>query len=171
MGRKHIICFGLIYPNRKLEDLKVLKRSPDPLNNVIKGQGQLRLIIQKYYVLPYMGMAAILVMWPEQFVQILAKDIVRNLHLKNKFNWPSQWALRKLCFDIFVWIQYERPWLKGQRSTLSWPLELIYSHYLIRLNLSSENNDFGFNSFQNINFFKKKSHLNALGSKVDLDVM
>ena len=33
----------------------------------------------------------------------------------------------------------------------------------------SENNDFGFNSVQKINF-SKKSHLNALESKFDLDV-
>ena len=33
-----------------------------------------------------------------------------------------------------------------------------------RLNISSENNDFGFHSIQKI------SHLNALGSKLDLDV-
>ena len=39
----------------QLEDLKVLKRSPDLLNNVKIGQGQLRLIIQTYFVLPYMG--------------------------------------------------------------------------------------------------------------------
>ena len=32
--------------------------------------------------------------------------------------------------------------------------QLIYSHCQIRLNISSENNDFGFNSFQNINFSK-----------------
>ena len=37
-------------------------------------------------------------------------------------------------------------------------------------NISSENNDFGLNSFQKIKFSKKKSHLNALGSKYDLDV-
>ena len=34
----------------KLEDLKVLKRSPDLLNNVKIGYGQLRLIIQTYFV-------------------------------------------------------------------------------------------------------------------------
>ena len=39
----------------KLEDLKVLKRSPDLLNNVKIGQGQLRLIIHTYFALPYMG--------------------------------------------------------------------------------------------------------------------
>ena len=51
--------------------------------------------------------------------------------------------------------------VKGQ----PWPLELIYSHFLIRLNITSENNDFGFHSFKKINF-KKNSHLNALGSKI-----
>ena len=45
-------------------------------------------------------------------------------------------------------------------------MELIYSHCLIRLNISSENNDFGFNIFHKINF----AHLNALGRKFDLDV-
>ena len=34
--------------------------------------------------------------------------------------------------------------------------------------MSSENNDFGLNSFQKMNL-KKKSHLNALGSKFDHD--
>ena len=61
--------------------------------------------------------------------------------------------------------QYERPWLKGQ----SWPLELIYSHCLIRFNISSKNKDLGFNSIQKINF-SKNFHLNALGCKFDLDV-
>ena len=37
-------------------------------------------------------------------------------------------------------------------------------------NISSESNEFGFNSIQKINISKKKSHLNALGSKFDLDV-
>ena len=35
-----------------------------------------------------------------------------------------------------------------------------------RLNISSENNDFGFYSIQKITF-QKKSHLNALGSKFE----
>ena len=48
-------------------------------------------------------------------------------------------------------------------------LKLIYSHCLIRFNISSENNDFGFNSIQKINF-KKISHSNAMGSKFDLGV-
>ena len=39
-----------------------------------------------------------------------------------------------------------------------------------RLNISSENNGFGFNSFKKNQLFKKKSNLNAFGSKFDLDV-
>ena len=39
----------------KLEDLTVLKCSPDLFNNVKIGQSQFRLIIQTYFVLPYMG--------------------------------------------------------------------------------------------------------------------
>ena len=68
---------------------------------------------------------------------------------------------------MLICLQYEQPWLniKGQPS----PLELMYSHCLIRLNISSENNDFGFNGIKK-KTFQKKSHLNALGSKFDLDV-
>ena len=47
-------------------------------------------------------------------------------------------------------------------------MKLIYSHCLIRFNISSENNDFGFNSIQKVNL--KKNNLNTLGSKFDLDV-
>ena len=63
--------------------------------------------------------------------------------------------------------QYERlGWkVKGQ----PWPLELIYSHCHIRLNISTENNDIGFSSIQK-STFQKFPHLNALGSKFDLDV-
>ena len=44
----------------------------------------------------------------------------------------------------------------AERSKVNLDLcELIYSHCLIRLNISSENNDFGFNSIQKINFSKK----------------
>ena len=38
-----------------------MKRSPDLLNNVKVGQCQLRLIIETYFVLPYMRVVAILV--------------------------------------------------------------------------------------------------------------
>ena len=37
----------------KLEDLKVLRRSPDLLNNVKIGQGQLQLIMEQILFLPY----------------------------------------------------------------------------------------------------------------------
>ena len=44
----------------KLEDLKVLRRSPDLFNNVKIGQG-LTAYNKTYFVIPYMGVAAILV--------------------------------------------------------------------------------------------------------------
>ena len=47
-------------------------------------------------------------------------------------------------------------------------LKLIYSHCLIRFNISSENNDFGFNSIKKINFSKNFTY--AIGSKFDLNV-
>ena len=56
----------------------------------------------------------------------------------------SQWFLRKLCVNILMGLQCEQPW----------PLELIYSHCDIRLNISSENNDIDSSSFQKINFSK-----------------
>ena len=37
----------------KLEDLKVLRRSPDLLNNVEIGQGQLQLIMEQILFIPY----------------------------------------------------------------------------------------------------------------------
>ena len=49
----------------------------------------------------------------------------------------GQWFVRKLCCNILMGLQYERPKLKDQ----PWPLELIYRHCFIRLNISSENND------------------------------
>ena len=48
----------------KLEDLKVLRRSPDLFNNVKIGQG-LAAYNKTYFVLPYMGVAAILVKSPK----------------------------------------------------------------------------------------------------------
>ena len=39
--------------NSKIEDLKVLRRSPDLLNNVKIGQGQLQLIREQILFLPY----------------------------------------------------------------------------------------------------------------------
>ena len=48
-------------------------------------------------------------------------------------------------------------------------LKLIYSHCLIRFHISSENSDFGFNSIKK-KTFPEIWHLNAIGSKFDLDV-
>ena len=45
----------------KLEDLKVLRRSPDLLNNVKIGQGQLQLIMKQTLFYHILGFAAILV--------------------------------------------------------------------------------------------------------------
>ena len=39
--------------NHRLEDLKVLRRSPDLLNNVKIGQGQLQLLMEQILFLPY----------------------------------------------------------------------------------------------------------------------
>ena len=39
--------------NQKLEDLKVLRRSPDLHNNVKIGQGHLQLIMEQILFLPY----------------------------------------------------------------------------------------------------------------------
>ena len=84
----------------------------------------------------------------------------------------GQWFVRTLCFNILMGLQYEwryycdLSWkVKGQ----PWPLKLIYSHCLIRLNVSSEKNDQSFHSFQKNQLFQKFSHLNAFGSKFDLD--
>ena len=40
------------------------------------------------------------------------------------------------------------------RKVKDQPLKLNYSHCLIMFNISSENNDFGFNIIQKINFSK-----------------
>ena len=39
--------------------------------------------------LPYMGMAAILVMWPGPFIKALVPLFQRRLHIKFGFDWPS----------------------------------------------------------------------------------
>ena len=45
--------------------------------------------------LPYMGMAAILVMWPGPFEQIFHSPIPEKLHMK--FDWLAQWFQRRIC--------------------------------------------------------------------------
>ena len=54
-----------IWQEIKLEDLKVLRCSPDLFNNVKIGQG-FTAYNKTYFVLPYMGVAAILVKWPKK---------------------------------------------------------------------------------------------------------
>ena len=67
----------------------------------------------------------------------------------------------KLCFNILI--GFLLGWkVKGQ----PWPQELIYTHSLIRLNISSENNDLGFNLsivFKKINFRKQIWHWRWVG--------
>ena len=89
----------------------------------------------------FMGMVAILT------IKICANVTplnIRSLHIKFEFNWFC--GFWENCFSILIGLQYKRPWLKGQRSTLTW--ELIYNHCLNRFNISSENKDFGFNGIQ-----------------------
>ena len=45
LSTHNVICFG--FKKQELEDLKVLRRSPDLLNNVMIGQGQLQLIMEQ----------------------------------------------------------------------------------------------------------------------------
>ena len=58
MGWKLCFC----YPTYRLEDLKVLRRSPDLLNNVKIGHGQLQLIMEQILFFTIY----ILVKWPKQ---------------------------------------------------------------------------------------------------------
>ena len=81
--------------------------------------------------------------------------------MKFESNWPNKF-LQKICFNILMGLEYEGPWLKGQ------PLELIYSHFHIRSNISSENNDFGLKRFPKKSTFQKIPRLNALESKFDV---
>ena len=70
---------------------------------------------------------------------------------------------------MMMGLQFDQPWLKGQRSTLTF--KLIYSQCIIRLNISRENNEFGFHIIQKINFSKKKNiPFKYFKNKFDLDV-
>ena len=56
MPKTSVQCKATFLQSRKtekLEDLKVLRRSPDLLNNVKIGQGQLQLIMEQILFLPY----------------------------------------------------------------------------------------------------------------------
>ena len=85
------------------------------------------------------------------------------------FEFNSANGLRE-NYVLIYWWDHNMSDLNWKGKGQHWPLKLIYSHCLISFNISGKNNDCGFNSIQKINFSKKKSHLNALGSKFDLDV-
>ena len=55
-----VFAFCVLSSHVQLEDLKVLRRSPDLFNNVKIGQGFMA-NNKTHFVLPYMGVAAILV--------------------------------------------------------------------------------------------------------------
>ena len=74
------------------------------------------------------------------------------LHTKSQGHWP--FVPGNKIFKAFL----------TYMGVVALTLKLIYSHCLIRFNISSESKDFGFNSIQKI------SHCNAIGSKFDLDV-
>ena len=90
-GALYSIPFNLIRnitTFRKQEDLRVLKRSPDLLNNFNVSQGQLRLIIQTYFVLLYMGMVAILVKWPKHiYIYDLHLNKYRKMNISRFFQY------------------------------------------------------------------------------------
>ena len=52
----------------KLEDLKVLRRSPDLLNNVKIGQGQLKLIMEQILLYHIWGLKAF---WPSDLNNLM----------------------------------------------------------------------------------------------------
>ena len=64
------------------------------------------------------------------------------LHTKSQGHWPFV-PENKIFKGFLIYM-----------GAVALTLKLIYSHCLIRFNISSENNDFGFNSIQNINFSK-----------------
>ena len=66
-----------------------MKRAPDLLNNVQIGQGLA--CNEPYFVLPYMGVAAILVKWPKTIYWLLTQT--------------AKWFLRKRCLDRYVAVQ------------------------------------------------------------------
>ena len=64
---------------------------------------------------------------------------------------------------MLMGLQYERLWLKGQRSTLTFETYLLGLTYQVRI-MTLASTGFKKSTFQII------SHLNASGSKLDLDV-
>ena len=111
------------------------------------------------------GMAAILVTWSLTFVINLIPS-TWSLHMKFRFKLPSGfWETYVLIYwwdsniSDFGWKA------KGQ----PWPLELIYSHYLIRFNIQLRIMNLA-STVLKLKLFKKNPISYPLGSKFDLDV-
>ena len=85
----------------KLEDLKVLRRSPDLLNNVKIGQGQLQLIMKQIL-----------------FYHILGLQPFWSSDLNNPKNTPSNSPVitEEKMFRYVCGSPNEWPWIKGHRS-------------------------------------------------------
>ena len=83
---KHHLSSLVHCNSNKLEDLKVLRRSPDLLNNVKIGQGQLQLLMEQILFLPY-------TFWSSD--------------LNNLMNNPSNSPVisEKKCLDRYVAVQ------------------------------------------------------------------
>ena len=84
---------------RKLEDLKVMRRSPDLFNNVKIGQGQLQLIMK--HILFYL-------IWGLQ--PFWSSD------LSNLMSNPSVISVKKMFYWYVCGSPNEWPWIKGHRS-------------------------------------------------------
>ena len=75
----------------------------------------------------------------------------------------AKWFLRK--YVLICWWDSNLSDLGWKVKGQPWPLTLIYSHCLIRFNISRENNDFGFNSIQKINS-SKNSPFNCIRKQI-----
>ena len=82
---------------------------------------------------------------------IFCQLVVRSLNMKIQSNWP---------YVLIYWWDSNISDLGWKVKGQPWPLELIYRHCQVRLNISSKINDFGCNSFKK-STFQKKIHLNA----------
>ena len=86
--------------------------------------------------------------------------------MKFEFKWPSG-SLEN--YVLMCWWDSNMSDLGWKVKGQLWALKLIYSHCFIWFNISSENNDLA-STVSKKWTFQKNSHLNALGSKFDLDV-
>ena len=88
---EHVISITHKKWNAKLEDLKVLRRSPDLLNNCkIIVKVSYSLYNETYFVLPYMWVAAILVQLPKQSNSRVISEkrcLDRNVVVSNEWPW------------------------------------------------------------------------------------